>query len=146
MALPNPFDFLKLPVDLLIALDNRPFHFVMQPVHYLVRMVHLLSVAAFFGGIGLLDLRLLGARVAMPLRDLADFVLPWLWATWGVAMVTGVALFFYNPVHVGAHPYFTLKLLLIVGGLFNALAFHRLAYADALVAQGAPPRTARVAG
>src|ERR1700733_15211254 len=88
MALPNPFDFLRLPTDLLIALDNRTFHFLLQPVHYLVRMVHLLTIAAFFGGIALLDIRLMGARVMMPLRRLADYILPWLWGTCAVAMVT----------------------------------------------------------
>jgi len=146
MALPNTFDFLKLPVDLLIALDNRPYHFVMQPVHYLVRMLHILSVSAFFGGIGLLDLRLIGARIAMPLRGLAEYVLPWLWGTCGVAMATGIALFFYDPLHVGVHPYFTMKLLLIIAGGANAAIFHRMFYASALAADGRPPRATRLAG
>jgi hypothetical protein len=146
MALPNPFDFLRLPTDLLIALDNRTFHFLLQPVHYLVRMVHLLTIAAFFGGIALLDLRLMGARVMMPLRGLADYVLPWLWGTCAVAMVTGFALFFYDPLHVGSHPYFTVKLLLIVAGGMNASVFHHTFYASALAAEGRPPHSARLAG
>jgi hypothetical protein len=149
MALPNTFDFLKLPVDLLIALDNRPFHFVMQPVHYLVRMLHVMTVAAFFGGIGLLDLRLMGVRVAMPLQGLTEYILPWLWGTCATAMVTGIALFFYDPLHVGAHPYFTMKLLLIVAGGANAAVFHHSFYPAARAARAAdkrPPRTARMAG
>jgi hypothetical protein len=146
MALPNTFDFLRLPVDLLIALDNRPYHFVMQPVHYLVRMVHILTVAAFFGGIALLDLRLMGARLAMPLKGLADYVLPWLWGTCAAAIVTGIALFFYDPVHVGVHPYFTMKLLLIAAGGANAAVFHRSFFPAALAAAGTPPNGARVVG
>jgi hypothetical protein len=34
-------------------------------------------------------------------------------------------LFFYDPVHVGSHAYFTLKLLLIALGLANAALFRR---------------------
>ena len=37
MAIPHTLDFLKLPTDLLIALDYRPYHFVLQRVHYIVR-------------------------------------------------------------------------------------------------------------
>ena len=146
MSLPNAFDFLKLPAELLIAVDNRPYHFLLQPVHYLVRIAHILSVSLFFGGIGLLDARLMGARAAMPLKGLAEFVLPWLWGTCAVAMVTGVAQFFYDPLHVGMHPYFTMKLLLIVAGAVNAAVFHRGFYAAALAVEGSPPRSARIAG
>jgi hypothetical protein len=146
MALPNTFDFLKLPADLLIALDYRPYHFILQPVHYLVRMAHILAVSAFFGAIGLLDLRLLGARVAMPLQGLAEFILPWTWGTFGVAIITGIALFFYDPLHVGVHPYFTMKLLLIVAGVANAGVYHRGFHAAALATGGRPPPATRLAG
>jgi hypothetical protein len=39
-------------------------------------------------------------------------MLPWLYTTLGIAIITGFALFFYDPVHVGSHAYFTLKLIL----------------------------------
>ncbi len=52
-------------------------------------MAHILSMAAFFGGIGLLDLRLMGWRGTVPLRPFAEHVLPWLYATFAVAAVTG---------------------------------------------------------
>jgi hypothetical protein len=146
MALPHTLDFLRLPVDLLIALDNRPYHFVLQQVHYLVRMVHILTVSAFFGGIGLLDLRLMGSRIAMPLKGLAEYVLPWLWGSCAIAMITGIALFFYDPVHVGVHPYFTMKMILIVAGGINAAVFHRSFYPAALASDGRPPSATRLAG
>jgi hypothetical protein len=147
MAIPHALDFLRLPAEWLIAADYRPYHFLLQPVHYLVRMAHILTVSAFFGGIGLLDLRLMGIGAATPLKGLADYILPWVWGTCGVAMVTGIALFFYDPLHVGSHPYFTMKLLLIVAGGANAAVFHRTSYAMALSADGGPPHwTARWAG
>jgi hypothetical protein len=60
--------------------------------------------------------------------------------------VTGVLLFFYDPVHVASHAYFSLKLILIAFGVANALAFSRKGFAVALAAPGAAPRHARIVG
>jgi hypothetical protein len=146
MADPSLFDFMRIPTDIFIALDDRPLHFAMQPYHFVIRLVHVLAMAAFFGGIGLLDLRLLGWRGTVPLRAFADHVLPWLYVTFAVAVVTGVALFAYDPVHVGSHAYFAPKLALIVLGLANAALFHRTGTLKALAAQDALPMSARVSG
>lgn len=145
MADPNFFDPIRIPVQTLAALDWRPYHFALQPYHYLVRMVHILSMAAFFGGIGLLDFRLMGWRGTVPLRSFAEHVLPWLWVTFGVAFVTGLALFFYEPVHAGTHAYFTPKLIAIALGLANAALFHRTSYVTALAADARLPVSARLA-
>jgi hypothetical protein len=143
---PHSLAFLRIPFDWLIALDYRPLHFAMQPYHHLVRALHILSMAAFFGGIGLLDLRLMGWRGTVPLRGFAEHTLPWLYATFGMAVVSGVALFLYNPVQVGSHAYFVPKLILIAFGLANALLFHRTSYLRALAVEGELPVSARVAG
>jgi hypothetical protein len=132
MADPSAFDIIRVPPQMLAALDWRPYHFVVQPFHYLIRAAHMLSMAAFFGGIALLDLRLIGWRSKLPLRPFADQVLPWLYATFGLAIATGIALFFYDPVHVGSHAYFTLKLILIAFGVSNALLFRRTGYLASL--------------
>ena len=146
MADPSIFDPIRIPVTTLIALDNRTLHFALQPFHYLVRLVHVLAIGAFFGGIGLLDLRLMGWRGTVPLRPFAAHVLPWLFAAFGVAVATGAVLFAYDPVHVGSHAYFAPKMVLIGLGLLNALLFHRTSYLTALAAEGRPPVAARVAG
>jgi hypothetical protein len=138
MADPHSLDLLRIPTETLIALDWRPYHFALQRYHHLVRLVHVLSVSLFFGGIALLDLRLM--------RPLAEHTLPWLWTTFGIGVVSGVALFLYDPVHVGAHAYFTAKLALIGVGLVNAAIFHRTSYLSALAANGMPPASARCAG
>jgi hypothetical protein len=149
MADPSALDFLRIPSDTLVALDWRPFHFALQPYHYLVRMGHVTSMAAFFGGIAALDLRLIGWRPALPLRPLAELLLPWLYITFGIAIISGFALFFYDPVHVGSHAYFTLKLLLTALGLVNAALFRRSAHFAEFVsdkpASAASPRI-RLAG
>ena len=68
---------IRIPYGVLTALDSRGFHYALQPYHYLVRAAHVLTMAAFFGGIGLLDLRLLGWRGTVPLKAFAAHVLPW---------------------------------------------------------------------
>jgi hypothetical protein len=150
MADPTTLDILRIPSDVLVALDWRPYHFALQPYHYLVRLTHVMSMAAFFGGIAALDLRLLGWRVLLPLRPFAELIIPWLYVTFGITVVTGLALFFYDPVHVGSHAYFTLKLILTVLGVANARLFHRSGYLTALAAEvpvsAQPSGYARLAG
>jgi hypothetical protein len=128
MADPSVLDFLRIPSPVLVALDWRPYHFALQPYHYLVRAVHVLAMGAFFGGIALLDLRLIGWRGMLPLRPLADLVLPWVYGMFALAIATGFALFFYDPVHVGSHAYFTLKLVLTALAVTNAALFRRTGY------------------
>ncbi len=142
----HALSFLLMPPDFLVALDYRPYRFFLQPYHHLVRMVHILSISAFFGAIVLLDMRLAGFRTAVALKDLSGAVMSWIYATFGVAIVTGLMLFFYDPVHVASHAYFSLKLILILFGLGNALVFNRRGFAMALNAPGAMPRHARIVG
>ncbi len=137
---------LRIPSDLLIALDDRDLHFALQPYHFIIRAIHLLSVAAFFGGIVLLDLRLMGVRAVAPLQGFVEHTIPWLYLTFALAFVTGAALFLYDPLHVGSHAYFTLKLLFLGLGLVNALVFHRWMLADALRASVKMPRSAKLGG
>ncbi len=118
----------------------------MQRYHYIVRAGHIASMAAFFGGVGLLDFRLMGWRGTVPLRAFAEHVLPWLWATFAMAVATGMMLFLYDPVHVGAHAYWSPKLIAIGLGMLNAAMFHRSSYVIALAAQGEMPASARIAG
>ena len=125
MADPNVLDVLRIPSDVLVALDWRPYHFALQPYHYLVRVAHVVSMAGFFGGIAALDLRLMGWRGNLALQAVAEFFMPWLYLTFGIALASGIALFFYDPVHVGSHAYFSLKLLLTLAGLLNAALARR---------------------
>ena len=142
----HPLLFLRIPSDVLIALADRHFQFALQPYHFLIRLVHILTAAAFFGGIVLLDLRLMGVRGTVPLKPFAEHTLPWLYVTFGVAFATGILLFFYDPVHVGSHGYFTPKLILLSLGLANAAVFHRTGYVAALAAESSMPAQARIAG
>jgi hypothetical protein len=145
MADPNVFDALRIPSDVLIALDNRTYHFALQPYHFVVRLAHVVAMGLFFGGIALFDFRLLGIKSNGQLNAFTDEIRPWLYATFGVTFVTGIMLFLYDPVHVGSHAYFAPKLILMFLGLANALMFHRTPYAPMLDVQRRVPM-ARVAG
>ena len=70
---------------------------------------------------------------------------PLLYGLFATAIVTGVALFLYEPVKVGSHAYFVPKLALIALGMTNAGLFHGRDYRAALDAE-AMPRHARLAG
>jgi len=146
MVDPHPLAFLDIPTGLLVALDNRPFRFALQPYHHLVRMAHILSMAAFFGAVVLLDLRLMGVRSALALRAMAAPVLTFLYVTFALTVVTGAALFFYDPVHVGSHAYFAPKLILIALGFANAVIFHRTGFITALATESGTSMSARWAG
>jgi hypothetical protein len=146
MADPHTLSFLYIPTDILVALDNRDYRFAMQPFHHLVRMAHILSISAFFGAIMLLDLRLTGLKPALSLKALSELVMPFIYWTFSIGVVTGLLLFFYDPVHVASHAYFSLKLILIALGMVNALIFNRGGFMVALTASGAMPRHARIIG
>ncbi len=137
---------MAIPPDILAALDNRPLRFALQPVHHLIRMAHILSVSAFFGAIVILDIRLMGFKPAVPLKALSSSILRWSVETFLVAMATGLLLFLYDPVHVGSHAYFTLKLLLIVIGMANAAFFNLWGFSQALTTAGPMPMRARIVG
>jgi len=129
----NAMDQFRLPAPLLIMLDNRSLHFAMQPWQFLIRAVHVLAVCVFFGMITVLDLRLLGRSRELPLHALAQLVLPWVYVSLAVAMVTGVALFFYDPLAVGSHDWLTPKLLFIALGFLNAAWFNAAYLPEQLV-------------
>ena len=140
----NAFDAIQLSSSALFAL--RAFHAVVQPWHYLLRAVHILSAAAFFGGIVLLDLRLIGVRSAAGLKAFSADITPYLYVTFGMAFASGVLLFLYDPALVASRTYFVPKIILIILGLLNAALYHRIAYEHALTAQARTPLSAKLAG
>jgi uncharacterized membrane protein len=148
MADPSLFDAVRLPSEVLIALDNRTLHFAMQPWHYLIRMAHILSTAAFFGGILLFDLRLIGIRSYAKLRAFSGDAFPLIHTSFAIAMVTGVLLLLYDPLHMGSRAYFMPKIILIVLALINAAVCHRFFFKEALAKEpGTPtPTSSKIAG
>lgn len=136
----HPLAFMRLPFGLLAALDSRMLHFWMQPVHFVIRILHILSMALFFGMALVFDLGLLRRFEAAKLRVLAEVALPSLHVNFGVTFASGLALFFYDPINVGSHGYFVPKLILIVLAMLNATYAHRTRYRAILRGQAVTAR------
>ncbi|WP_323990103.1 MULTISPECIES: hypothetical protein [Nguyenibacter] len=128
----HPFAFMRLPYAVLIALDSRMYHYWMQPVHYLVRIVHIISMSGFFGIDMIFGAALFRRNGHAALAAITRLIVPWLHTLFAVAMLSGVALFFYDPVHIGSRGYLTPKLLLIALALALAAFCHRRVYMPAL--------------
>ena len=146
MADPSIFDALRIPSELLIALDNRTYHFALQPYHYIVRLLHVLSMGLFFGAIVVLDFQMIGKNRNMALRDFARRVLPTVYVSFAIAFITGVMLFLYDPLHVGAHAYFMPKILLTCFGILNAAFYNVSNLRSGRSLQHTSPQTVRIAG
>jgi hypothetical protein len=115
-------------------------------MHYLVRLAHIVGMALFFGGVAMLDLRLLGWGRALPFRPVAENVLPYLYVTFAITFITGLLLFFYDPVHVGSHAYFVPKLLLLLLGMGVVASYRRKRFGEAFRPGAVMPASARLAG
>ncbi|GBQ29617.1 hypothetical protein AA0472_3031 [Acetobacter estunensis NRIC 0472] len=116
---------MRLPYPLLTALDSRMYHFWLQPVHYIIRMLHILSSAAFFGIELLFVLAVAQNLDRHVLTSISRFMMRPLHWSFAVVMATGVLLFFYDPVRVGSRAYLTPKLLAIALALLSARLGHR---------------------
>lgn len=85
---------------------------------------HIVMTGGFFGGIALLDLRLLGLHRAISTRMLMQHILPCLWWLFAGVVLSGALLFLFMPLEYSGNPAFQLKLGLIALGGLNALVMH----------------------
>lgn len=115
----------------------------------LVEGAHVLSLMLFFGGIVLVDLRLLGVLGSdKPYSRVGRRLLPLTIAGFALLVLTGAVLFFAKPVFYYHNLFFRLKMGLIVLALVNLVAFHRWARCTQTTWDDAPrqPLKARAAG
>jgi hypothetical protein len=85
---------------------------------------HIVMTGGFFGGIAVLDLRLLGVHKRVSVTTLMQHVLPCLWWLFGGVLLSGALLFMFMPLEYSGNPAFLTKLWLIVLGGANALFMH----------------------
>jgi hypothetical protein len=117
-----------------------------QYAYPLVNAAHIMGLAALFGSILALDLRLLGLFRQAPLAPLAQ-VLPRVAAAGlALALLTGVALFSVQPFDYLAHPAFPVKLALIALGAGHALWLHRTPAWREAMSGGPVPARLRLSG
>ena len=92
-------------------------------------MVHVAAISVVFGMIAILDLRLSGAAFSdFSVTDLASQVLPWTWAAFVVAAVTGLLMFIGQAVKYSVNFAFLVKISLMVLAGLNMLLFHFITF------------------
>lgn len=94
-----------------------------------IETVHLFGVVVLVGSASVLDLRLMGVAFKdYAVSMLAERFLPWIWAGFGVQVVTGILLFSSEATKMYGSDVFRVKMLLIAAAGLNAFVFQVLAY------------------
>lgn len=88
-------------------------------------VLHLVGLGALFGGLLILDLRLLGRASTLDPVTLARLAVPVALAGFALCLVTGGLMFAAHADEVWASRAFRVKLVLILIAGLNALWFHR---------------------
>ena len=111
-------------------------------------MVHIGAICVVFGMIAVVDLRLLGiASKDCAVTDICRQALPWTWAAFAIATLTGVLMFSGQAVKYYGNYAFRMKVLLLLAAGINMLVFHYITYRGvAKWDRAAVPASARLAG
>ena len=106
--------------------------------------IHVFSLVAVLGAIAIVDWRLIGfASRGHSVTLLSRQALPWTWAGFALAVISGCFMFVGQATEYATNPAFRLKLLLIVLAGLNMLAFHFLTWKSvSLPGHGTPVNTA----
>jgi hypothetical protein len=110
--------------------------------------IHFLGLALLMGGIGLLDLRMLGIGKGLPISQLNRLV-PLAVMGFGINLVTGTLLYAGDPSMFGHNVAFGYKMLFIVLAGINVLMFYVTGAARAVESLGPnddAPISARIIG
>ena len=100
-----------------------------------LEVVHIVGIGLLLGNLVLLELRVFGWGVALPVRPLARLSLGLALAGFGLAAASGLTMFASQPAELLANRAFTLKMALLLLAGCNAAWFHgrgSLARLDAL--------------
>lgn len=90
----------------------------------MAEVFHIVMTGGFFGGILMLDLRLLGFHRSISSGILMKHILPCLWWLFFGVVVSGSLLFMFMPLEYSGNPAFLIKMTLIILGGINALFLH----------------------
>ena len=89
-----------------------------------LEVVHLFGIALLLGNLVLLELRVFGLGVALPVPALARLSLTLAGAGFSLAAASGLLMFGTQPAELLANRAFTLKMLLLLLAACNAGWFH----------------------
>ena len=91
-----------------------------------VNLVHILGVASLFGSVLILDLRLLGFRRKIPLRDISGPTVPVAATGFAVAALSGACLLATRATEYVGNPFIYIKFPAIGLGILNVIALNFL--------------------
>lgn len=131
---------IHLPIGMLVALADNPLRlwvYGFRPLYGVTRFLHLLGMAGFLGMILLLEVKRLGFFATASIQAARLPIVALMNLAFGLTVLSGLALFLYDPIGVGLHTMFLPKLLLIVAGLIHAYAIEPMpALRSALARRG----------
>jgi hypothetical protein len=91
----------------------------------LINSLHVLAISFMLGALLMLDLRVAGlAANRYSIEDLCKDFLPWIWISFVLACITGIALFITRASAHMINPAFQWKMLLMVMAALNMMMFH----------------------
>ncbi|MDX5422062.1 MAG: hypothetical protein LPK14_07405 [Hymenobacteraceae bacterium] len=93
-----------------------------------LEIVHIVGIVLLVGAAFLFDLRLLGFSPAIPVKALAQHLLPWSRRGLYLILPSGILLFSTNAVALSVDPVFHVKMIALGAGLVNAGIFQLLLY------------------
>ena len=93
-----------------------------------IEIVHIAGFIVLVGSAFLFDLRLLGVAKKIPVKDVADYVLPWSRRSLIIVVPSGLLLFISQAEALSTNGVFGLKLILIFLAFTNAGIFHRFTF------------------
>ena len=110
---------------------------------------HVIAVCLFAGLVMMMDLRLLGiGNLRTPLTQVQKRLFPWQMATMVISLLTGLMLFYGQPMRFYGNIFFWVKMVMIALTGVNAMAFHQLSYrnVNAWDSGGTLPLGSRLSG
>ena len=113
----------------------------------IIESAHVLGITLMAGTLVTVDLRVLGATFpSEPVRRIAETLLPYTWAGFGLMVATGLPLFAAESINLVNNPAFLVKLVLLALAGINALLFHVTVYrnVDEWGISATTPLTARL--
>jgi uncharacterized protein DUF6644 len=91
----------------------------------IVQTVHLLGIAVIMSSVVLLDLRILG--LALPSQDVHELtrrVMPWVWWTLPIMLLSGLPFVIARPQRYFTNPVFGIKFALLLPAVALAAVLH----------------------
>jgi hypothetical protein len=121
-----------------------------QWMYPIIESVHVLTLTLFVGTSVLWDLRLMGVLLKpVPITETQERLVPWMMAGFVLMVLSGVVLFFGDPVRFYLNIFFRIKVVLLLFAGLNAFFFHASAAGHDLKTWDLTPGTpfrARLAG